>query len=73
MPDKNYAEAMLDVLSSFMEEDPNFTVLGNEVLGIGPEGAQFEPFQEKYGERIYFPPCSEAAYTALADNGCTTR
>jgi pyruvate/2-oxoglutarate/acetoin dehydrogenase E1 component len=66
MPDKNYADAMLDVLSSFMEEDPNFTVLGNEVLGIGPEGAQFEPFQEKYGERIYFPPCSEAAYTALA-------
>lgn len=66
MPDKNYADAMLDVLSSFMEEDPNFTVLGNEVLGIGPEGAQFEPFQKKYGERIYFPPCSEAAYTALA-------
>lgn len=66
MPEKNYADAMLDVLGSFMEEDPNFTVLGNEVLGIGPEIAQFEPFQKKYGERIYFPPCSEAAYTALA-------
>jgi pyruvate/2-oxoglutarate/acetoin dehydrogenase E1 component len=66
MPEKNYADAMLDVLGSFMEEDPHFVVLGNEVLGIGPEGAQFEPFQEKYGDRIYFPPCSEAAYTALA-------
>ena len=66
MPEKNYAEAMLDVLSRFMEEDPNFVVLGNEVLGIGPEGAHFEPFQEQYGDRIYFPPCSEAAYTALA-------
>jgi pyruvate/2-oxoglutarate/acetoin dehydrogenase E1 component len=66
MPEKNYADAMLDVLSSFMEEDPNFVVLGNEVLGIGPEGMQFEPFQKKYGDRIYFPPCSEASYTALA-------
>lgn len=66
MAEKNYADAMLDVLGSFMEEDPNFVVIGNEVLGIGPEGAQFEPFQKQYGERIYFPPCSEAAYTALA-------
>ena len=66
MPTKNYAEAMLEVLSGFMEEDPNFVVMGNEVLGIGPEGAQFEPFQELYENRILFPPCSEAAYTAMA-------
>jgi pyruvate/2-oxoglutarate/acetoin dehydrogenase E1 component len=66
MAQKNYADAMLDVLRTSMEEDPNFVVLGNEVLGIGPEGAQFEPFQKEYGDRIYFPPCSEAAYTALA-------
>jgi acetoin:2,6-dichlorophenolindophenol oxidoreductase subunit beta len=66
MATKNYADAMLDVLSSFMEEDPNFVVMGNEVLGIGPEAMQFGAFQEKYGDRIYFPPCSEAAYSALA-------
>ncbi len=66
MPTKNYADAMLDVLSKFMDEDPNFVVMGNEVLGIGPEGMQFEPFQKKYGDRILFPPCSEAAYTAMA-------
>jgi len=66
MATKNYADAMLDVLTSFMEEDPNFVVMGNEVLGIGPEAMQFAAFQEKYGDRIYFPPCSEAAYSALA-------
>jgi pyruvate/2-oxoglutarate/acetoin dehydrogenase E1 component len=66
MATKNYAGAMLDVLSSFMEADPNFVVIGNEVLGIGPEAMQFGAFQEKYGDRIYFPPCSEAAYSALA-------
>ena len=66
MPTKNYADAMLDVLASVMDEDPEFVVMGNEVLGIGPEAAQFEPFQRKYGDRIYFPPCSEASYSALA-------
>jgi acetoin:2,6-dichlorophenolindophenol oxidoreductase subunit beta len=66
MATKNYADAMLDVLSTFMDEDPNFVVMGNEVLGIGPEAGQFAPFQEKYGDRIYFPPCSEAAYSAIA-------
>ncbi len=66
MPTKTYADAMLDVLGAFMEEDPHFAVMGNEVLGIGPEAGQFEPFQEKYADRIYFPPCSEASFAALA-------
>jgi pyruvate/2-oxoglutarate/acetoin dehydrogenase E1 component len=66
MATKNYADAMLDVLATFMEEDPNFVVMGNEVLGIGPEAVQFGAFQEKYGDRVYFPPCSEASYSALA-------
>ena len=66
MATKNYAAAMLDVLETFMEEDPHFAVMGNEVLGIGPQALQFEPFQRKYGDRIYFPPCSEAAFAALA-------
>jgi pyruvate/2-oxoglutarate/acetoin dehydrogenase E1 component len=66
MATKNYADAMLEVLTTFMEEDPTFVVMGNEVLGIGPEAMQFGAFQEKYADRIYFPPCSEAAYSALA-------
>ena len=52
--------------AAFMEEDPTFAVMGNEVLGIGPEAGHFEPFQKKYSDRIYFPPCSEAAFAALA-------
>jgi pyruvate/2-oxoglutarate/acetoin dehydrogenase E1 component len=66
MPTKNYAAAMLDVLETMMEEDPTFAVIGNEVLGIGPEAPLFAPFQEKYADRCYFPPCSEAAFVALA-------
>jgi pyruvate/2-oxoglutarate/acetoin dehydrogenase E1 component len=66
MPQKNYADAMLDVLRTSMEEDPSFVVMGNEVLGIGPEGGQFEPFQNEYPDRVFFPPCSEASFAALA-------
>jgi pyruvate/2-oxoglutarate/acetoin dehydrogenase E1 component len=61
MATKNYADAILDVLETMMEEDPTFAVIGNEVLGIGPEAPQFAPFQERYGDRCYFPPCSEAS------------
>ena len=66
MAEKNYADALLDVLRTCMDEDPQFAVMGNEVLGIGPEAPQFEPFQKEYGDRIFFPPTSEAGFTALA-------
>jgi len=39
---------------------------GNEVFGIGPQRRQFEPLQAEFADRIYYPPISEAAYTALA-------
>ena len=66
MAEKNYADAMLDVLRTTMDEDPTFVVMGNEVLGIGPEDHQLEPFKDAYPDRVYFPPCSEAAFAALA-------
>ena len=66
MAKKNYADAILDVLRTVMEEDPQFVVMGNEVLGIGPEAMQFEPFQKEYPDRCLFPPCSEASFAALA-------
>jgi acetoin:2,6-dichlorophenolindophenol oxidoreductase subunit beta len=66
MATKNYADAMLDVLRTTMEEDPSFVVMGNEVLGIGPEAMQFEPFQNEYPDRCFFPPCAEASFAALA-------
>jgi len=62
----NYADAMVDTFRICFKEDPHFTVIGNEVLGIGPTRVQFEPLQAEYSDRIYFPPTSEAAFTALA-------
>ena len=62
----NYADAMVDTFRICFKEDPHFTVIGNEVLGIGPQRVQFEPLQAEYADRIYFPPTSEASFTALA-------
>jgi acetoin:2,6-dichlorophenolindophenol oxidoreductase subunit beta len=62
----NYADAMVDTFRICFKADPHFTVIGNEVLGIGPQRVQFEPLQAEYPDRIYFPPTSEASFTALA-------
>jgi pyruvate/2-oxoglutarate/acetoin dehydrogenase E1 component len=62
----NYADAMVDTFRICFKEDPHFTVIGNEVLGIGPQRVQFEPLQAEFADRIYFPPTSEASFTALA-------
>ena len=66
MATKNYADAMLDVLTTFMEEDPQLRRDGQRGARDRPRGHAVRAFQEKYGDRIYFPPCSEAAYSALA-------
>jgi pyruvate/2-oxoglutarate/acetoin dehydrogenase E1 component len=63
---KNYCDAMADVFRTCFAEDPDFTIMGNEVFGIGPQRHQFEPLQAEFAERIFYPPISEAAYTALA-------
>ena len=62
----NYAAAMADTFRLCFRDDPYFTVIGNEVFGIGPQRVQFEPLQKEFPDRIYFPPTSEAAFTALA-------
>ena len=61
----NNCDAMADVFRTCFAEDPNFTIMGNEVFGIGPQRHQFEPLQEEFADRIYYPPISEAAGAAM--------
>jgi pyruvate dehydrogenase E1 component beta subunit len=62
----SYVGAMADTFRLCFAEDPHFTVIGNEVFGIGPQRVDFEPLQREFADRIYFPPTSEASFTALA-------
>ncbi len=61
-----YAAAMIDALFSCMEADPRVSVLGNEVLGLGPQRVHLERIKRHFPDRIRFPPTSEAAYSATA-------
>lgn len=66
MTEMSYAEAMIDGMHGCMEADPRVSVLGNEVLGLGPERVHLERIKESFPGRITFPPTSEAAYSATA-------
>jgi len=66
MTRKTFAEAMVDGLRYCMEEDPHFSLIGNEVLGLGPEAAHLRSLAERFSDRIHYPPTSEAGFVALA-------
>jgi pyruvate/2-oxoglutarate/acetoin dehydrogenase E1 component len=66
MTRKTFAEAMVDGLRYCMEEDPHFSLIGNEVLGLGPEAAHLQSLAARFSDRIHYPPTSEAGFVALA-------
>ena len=66
MTRKTFAEAMVDGLRYCMEEDPHFSLIGNEVLGLGPEAAHLQSLAKRFSDRIHYPPTSEAGFVALA-------
>jgi pyruvate dehydrogenase E1 component beta subunit len=45
---------------------PNVSLVGNEVLGLGPHRVHLEKIWKTYPDRVKFPPTSEGAYAALA-------
>ena len=51
----NYAGAMVDTFRLCFAEDPHFTVIGNEVFGIGPQRVDFEPLQREFRRPHLFP------------------
>jgi acetoin:2,6-dichlorophenolindophenol oxidoreductase subunit beta len=61
-----YAQAFVEGLDHAMRTIPNLSMIGNEVLGLGPHRAHLENLWKAYPERVNFPPTSEAAFAALA-------
>ena len=60
-----YAQAFVEGLDYCMRTLPNFSLVGNEVLGLGPHRVHLEKIWRGYPERVHFPPTSEAAFSAL--------
>jgi pyruvate/2-oxoglutarate/acetoin dehydrogenase E1 component len=61
-----YAQAFVEGLDHCMRTMPNFSLIGNEVLGLGPHRVHLEKLWKAYPGRVSFPPTSEGAYAALA-------
>lgn len=61
-----YAQAFVEALDHCMRAMPNFSLVGNEVLGLGPHRVHLEKIWKRYPKRVHFPPTSEGAYAALA-------
>ena len=61
-----YSQAFVEGLDYCMRKLPNFSLVGNEVMGLGPHRVHLEKIWKKYPQRVNFPPTSEAAFSALA-------
>ena len=61
-----YSQAFVEGLDYCMRKLPNFSLVGNEVMGLGPHRAYLEKIWKTYPERVNFPPTSEGAFSALA-------
>ena len=61
-----YSQAFVEGLDYCMRKLRNFSLVGNEVMGLGPHRVHLEKIWKRYPERVYFPPTSEAAFSALA-------
>lgn len=61
-----YAQAFIEGMDYCMRTLPNVSLVGNEVLGLGPHRVHLEKIWKTYPERVRFPPTSEGAFAALA-------
>jgi pyruvate dehydrogenase E1 component beta subunit len=61
-----YAEAFVEGMDYCMRTMPEVSLVGNEVLGLGPHRVHLEKIWKRYPERVSFPPTSEGAFGALA-------
>lgn len=61
-----YSQAFVEGLDTCMRRMRNFSLVGNEVMGLGPHRVHLEKIWKTYPDRVRFPPTSEAAFSALA-------
>lgn len=61
-----YAQALVEGLATCMRTLPNFSLIGNEVLGLGPHRVHLETLKKAFPDRMNWPPTSEGAFAALA-------
>jgi pyruvate dehydrogenase E1 component beta subunit len=61
-----YTEALAEAIGEVMAEQPLVTLFGANFVGAGPNRALMTSIQERFADRIVWPPIAELAYCGIA-------
>ncbi len=61
----SYAQAFVDGMLESMAADAKVSLVGANVLGLGPQRSLIEKVRDEYPDRLFDPPCSEAGLASL--------
>jgi acetoin:2,6-dichlorophenolindophenol oxidoreductase subunit beta len=61
----SYAAAIVEALRFSLATDPNVSLVGSYVLGLGPKRALMDAIRAEFPDRLHDPPTSEAALVSL--------
>ncbi len=61
----SHAQALVDALHGSMARDPSISLIGSYVLGLGPLRFLVSKIRDDFGDRVFDPPCAEAAIASL--------
>jgi len=61
----SYAQALVDGMRECMAADPTVSLVGTNVLGLGPQRPLIEKVRDEFPDRVFDPPCSEAGLASL--------
>lgn len=61
----SYAEAMVEALDEVLQGDDRVSLIGSYFLGISPRRVLLNDLREKFPDRVYDPPISEAGFCGM--------
>ncbi len=65
MTNISYAQALVDGMRECMVADSSVSLVGTNVLGLGPQRPLIEKVRDEFPDRVFDPPCSEAGLASL--------
>ena len=60
-----YAEAMVEALDEVLQADERVSLIGSYFLGLSPRRVLLNTLRDKFPDRVFDPPISEAGYCGL--------
>jgi len=61
----SYAQALVDGMRECMAAEPAVSLVGTNILGLGPQRPLIEQVRDDFPDRVFDPPCSEAGLASL--------